>query len=89
MQLSLLLFCQLNQLILEFFDLREIQDLIISKALWDKFQPIFLNKDNLVQKFNQLAELRNGIRHSRTVDEIVQKEGEASIMWFNKVIKID
>jgi len=72
--------------ILEFFDLREIQDLIISKALWDKFQSTFLNKDNLVQKFNQLAELRNGIRHSRTVDEIVQKEGEASIMWFKKVI---
>ncbi len=75
--------------ILEFFDLREIQDLIISNTLWDKFQPIFLNKDNLVQKFNQLAELRNGIRHSRTVDEITQKEGEASIMWFKKVIKID
>lgn len=75
--------------ILEFFDLREIQDLIISKALWDRFQPIFLNKENLVQKFNQLAELRNGIRHSRTVDEITQKEGEASIMWFKKVIMIN
>lgn len=74
--------------ILEFFDLREIQDLIVSKALWSKFQSIFLNKDNLTQKFNQLAELRNGIRHSRTVDEIIQKEGEASIMWFKKVIKI-
>ena len=24
------------------FDLREIQDLIISKVLWDRFQPYFL-----------------------------------------------
>ncbi len=75
--------------ILEFFDLREIQDLIISKSLWSKFQEIFLNKDTLTQKFNQLAELRNGIRHSRTVDEIIQKEGEASILWFKKVLKIN
>jgi len=74
--------------ILEFFDLREIQDLIISKSLWSKFQEIFLNKETLLQKFNQLAELRNGIRHSRTVDEITQKEGEASILWFNKVLNI-
>jgi hypothetical protein len=75
--------------ILEFFDLREIQDLLISKSLWDKFQPVFLNKDNLGQKFNQLAEIRNGIRHSRTVDEITQKEGEASILWFKKAIKMN
>jgi len=73
--------------VLEFFDLREIQDLIISKNLWEKFQEIFYNKETLSQKFNQLAELRNGIRHSRTVDEIVQKEGEASILWFKKVLK--
>ncbi len=73
--------------ILEFFDLREIQDLIVSKSLWDRFQDIFSNKEVLIQKFNQLAELRNGIRHSRSVDEIVQKEGEASIIWFNKVLK--
>jgi hypothetical protein len=73
--------------ILEFFDLREIQDLILSKTLWEKFQEIFYNKEILSQKFNQLAELRNGIRHSRTVDEIVQKEGEASIIWFKKVLK--
>jgi len=75
--------------ILEFFDLREIQDLITSKSLWEKFQPTFYNKETLSQKFNQLAELRNSIRHSRSVDEIVQKEGEASILWFKKVMNIE
>jgi hypothetical protein len=40
----------------------------------------------LIIRFNQLAELRNGIRHSRSVDEITRKEGEAAILWFNHVI---
>ena len=60
---------------------------MISKTLWNKFKPKFLNKETLNQKFNQLAELRNSIRHSRTIDDIVKKEGEAAIIWFQKVIK--
>ena len=41
-----------------------------------------MNKQTLSAKFGQLAELRNGIRHSRTVDEVTRKEGEAAILWF-------
>ena len=26
------------------------------------------------------------IRHSRTVDEVTRKEGEAAILWFEKVL---
>lgn len=54
---------------LEYFDLRELQDTVVSKALWPRFEPKFANKDGLVTKFYQLAELRNGIRHSRAVSE--------------------
>ena len=72
---------------LEFFDLREIQDVIISKSLWNRFQMKFQNKETLLQKFNQLAELRNSIRHSRSVDQITEKEGEAAILWFNKILQ--
>ena len=71
---------------LEFFDLRELQDTITSKLLWSEFQKIFQNKEALIQKFDQLAEMRNGIRHSRSIDEIVSKEGEAAILWFKKVL---
>ncbi len=71
---------------LEFFDLRELQDAITSKALWESFEPRFTNKETLIAKFNQLAELRNGIRHSRAVDEITRKEGEAAILWFHQVL---
>lgn len=72
---------------LEFFDLRELQDTITGKSLWNKFDVRFVNKETLNAKFGQLAELRNGIRHSRTVDTVTQKEGEASILWFNQILK--
>jgi len=73
---------------LEYCDLRDIQDTITSKAHWEKFASRFQNKETLVAKFDQISELRNGIRHSRTVDEITQKEGEAAILWFEKVLSL-
>jgi hypothetical protein len=73
---------------LEYCDLRELQGIIVSRSLWSTFESHFSNKDTLNIKFNQLAELRNGIRHSRTVDEIVRKEGEAAILWFGHVLRI-
>ena len=72
---------------LEFADLRELQQIITSTATWARFEPRFVNKEGLNAKFGQLAELRNGIRHSRAVDEITRKEGEASILWFEQVLK--
>ena len=72
---------------LEFCDLRELQDTFTSKTLWPQFEPRFTNKETMNAKFGQLAELRNGIRHSRTVDEIARKEGEAAILWFEQVMK--
>ena len=71
---------------LEFADLRELLDIITSKVTWAQFEPRFANKATLNTKFGQLAELRNGIRHSRTVDEIMRKEGEAAMLWFDKVL---
>jgi hypothetical protein len=71
---------------LEYADLREIQDAILSKASWANFQTQFANKETLAKHFDQLAELRNGIRHSRTVDEVTRKEGEAALLWFQQVL---
>ncbi|MFC2165398.1 DUF262 domain-containing protein [Acidobacteriota bacterium] len=71
---------------LEYADLRELQETITSKATWARFEKRFVNKERLNSKFDQLAELRNGIRHSRRVDEITRKEGEAAILWFEQVL---
>jgi hypothetical protein len=67
---------------LEFCDLRELADSIASKSLWPKFQSCFLNKETFVSKFDRVAELRNVIRHSRSVTDIIRMEGEAGILWF-------
>jgi hypothetical protein len=72
---------------LEYFDLRELQETITSKLLWPVFEPLFRNKDALATKFDQLAAVRNGIRHSRTVDEVTRKEGEAALLWFQQVMR--
>lgn len=71
---------------LEYADLRELQDTVTSKSLAASFQSRFPNKETLVKRFDQLAELRNGIRHSRTVDEVTRKEGEAALLWFKQVL---
>jgi hypothetical protein len=71
--------------ILEFFDLRELQDTITNKLLWPEFEGRFGNKETLAAKFGQLAELRNALRHTRTVDEVTRKEGEAAVLWFKQL----
>ena len=71
---------------LEYCDLRELEDTLLSKALWRGFEKRFVNKVTLSAKFGQLADLRNGIRHSRSVDEVTRKEGEAAILWFEQVL---
>jgi len=70
---------------LEYSDLRELEGTIASKALWPQFEGRFVSKETLIKRFGQLADLRNGIRHSRSVDEITRKEGEAAILWFEQV----
>ena len=72
---------------LEYFDLRELQDTFSNKALWPEFEPRFKTKESLAARFSQLAELRNGIRHSRTVDDVTRKDGEAGLLWFQQVLK--
>ena len=71
---------------LEYADLRELQDTVANKTLTPLFQSRFPNKEMLAKRFDQLAELRNGIRHSRSVDEVTRKEGEAAILWFRQVL---
>lgn len=72
---------------LEYADLRELQDTIVSKALWPQFETRFGSKEQLASRFGQLCELRNCIRHSRQVTAITQKDGEAAILWFTNVLK--
>ena len=72
---------------LEFADLSELKDTILNRALWSRFSGRFLSKESTAARFDQLGELRNCIRHSRQVSEIVHKDGEAAILWFRGLVK--
>ena len=68
---------------LSFCDWRELEEIIVSKENWDKFANRFQSKASLSTRFNQIAGLRNAIRHSREVDLPTLKDGQAAIHWFN------
>ncbi len=70
---------------LEYLDFRELQDSITTKQLWPRFESIFGTKETLISRFGQLAELRNAIRHSRTIGDVTIKDGEAALLWFEQV----
>jgi len=73
---------------LEYCDFRELEDTIVNKTLWTDFQSRFGTKETVSARFGQLAELRNAIRHSRSVDEITRKDGEAALLWFDQVLRL-
>lgn len=72
--------------LLEFADLRELEQVIVGKALWPAFEARFGNKQQLSNRFSQLAELRNVLRHTRTLTDITRKDGQAAIGWFSEVL---
>jgi hypothetical protein len=73
--------------LLEYFDLRELQELIVGKATWPSFETVFVTKESLDVRFSQAAELRNAIRHSRVITDVMTKDGEAAILWFEQAFE--
>ena len=71
----------------EFFDLSEYQETILSKNNWELFSEELKDKNTVMIRFSQLGNLRNIIRHSRSLSEIEQMDGEVAIKWFKTVIK--
>jgi hypothetical protein len=68
--------------------LRELQDAIDGKEPWAQFEPRFGAKEALNVKFDQLAELRHGIRHSRAVSEVIRKEVKRRSFGSKQVLQI-
>jgi hypothetical protein len=71
---------------LEFSDLRELEKVFKNKLLWPQFKDRFGSQEALTVRFDQVAALRNALRHSRRVDDIARTDGEAGIMWFERVL---
>lgn len=73
---------------MQFSDLQELLQIINSKIHWSEFELMFGTKDKLTTEFNDMANLRNALRHSRDVDTIVRMKGEASILWLKQQLKL-
>lgn len=69
---------------MQYLDLRELEATIVAKAAWPAFENTFTSKEQLAARFGQLAELRNGLRHSRSVSQIAEKDGQAALLWFRQ-----
>ncbi len=72
---------------LEYFDLRDLQDVMSAKQTWSRFEETFRTKELLGARFGQLAELRNALRHSRATTEVMIKDGEAALLWFDEALR--
>ena len=70
---------------LEYLDLRDLQEVLTAKPTWPEFASTFGMKESLASRFAQLAELRNAIRHCRTVSEVAVKDGEAALFWLGQL----
>ena len=73
---------------LEHADLHELEAVIVNKTLWRDFQSTFGAPQQVQQRFTQLGDLRNAIRHSRTANAVTKKDGEAAILWFEQALGI-
>jgi hypothetical protein len=71
---------------LEYFDLRECQQLMTTKSMWERFSGVFSHKETMIKRYDQLAELRNTLRHARSLNDVVRMEGEAAIRWFKDIL---
>ncbi len=73
---------------LEYADLHELEAVIVNKTLWREFKSTFGAPQQVQQRFTQLGDLRNAIRHSRTANAVTKKDGEAAILWFEQALGI-
>ncbi|PZR94656.1 MAG: hypothetical protein DLM67_12220, partial [Candidatus Nephthysia bennettiae] len=73
---------------LQYFDLRDLQQTVVNKENWPRFEAIFGTKEGLATRSTQLAELRNAIRHSRPIDDVLVHDGRAAIGWFGSILRL-
>ena len=70
---------------LDFCDIMHYSN-IIGKN-WDIFGEYFKSKSEIEKRFNNLKEYRNPEMHTRGIDSVMKKEGEAAIEWLDRILK--
>ena len=71
---------------LHFCDISDYLEIIISRKNWANFESIFVKKSDMEKHFGNLKEYRNCIKHSRPMNNVVRKSGEASLEWIDDLL---
>lgn len=73
---------------LSFCDIMDYHEIITCKANWESFETRFGKKQETDKHFGNLKEYRNCIKHSRPMNNVIKKQGEASLEWIYSLLSI-
>jgi len=54
---------------------------------WDLFGKYFGNKMEVEQHFRAFKNYRNPLKHTRDLNEIDKRNGEAAVLWLENILK--
>ena len=58
----------------------------IISSNWSSFSGIFQSRGELEKHFLALKNYRNAVKHNREMNQVEKLNGEAAVLWFNKVL---
>jgi hypothetical protein len=71
---------------LDFCTVKEYQTIIESGINWKNFEATFRKLGAFQTYCDNFNEYRNAVMHNREVSELLEKNGEAAMIWFNEVL---
>ena len=71
--------------VFDFFTILNYKALI--SEFWVVFEAIFRSKNDVKEKFEDLTELRNTLKHNQKLTPYEVKKGEVILMWFEETLK--
>lgn len=74
---------------LDYCNLMDYLPIMNNAANWPDFRSVFRKKDDLQRYLSGLNDYRNAVMHSRDMTELVEKNGEAALIWFETVLSAD
>jgi hypothetical protein len=72
---------------LSFCDIMDYHEIIVSKQNWSSFEDRFGSRSELDKHFGNFKEYRNCIKHVRPMNNVIQKQGEASVEWIYAALR--
>ena len=71
--------------VFDFFTILNYKQII--SEFWVVFEPIFRSKSDVKEKFEDLSDLRNALKHNQKLIPYEVKKGEVVLMWFEDTLK--